>query len=129
MDRSVDRRPMKGIGRVTFMAHLAVITAELDAGRPLKAVYENRQGRLGISYRQFARYVDRFIRRGARDQPHSPPPAATPLLQLEHLERDVAVGITASGQAGHAAAHRTGRTFNHDPVERPDDRRRLLGED
>jgi hypothetical protein len=119
---------MKGIGRVTFMAHLAEITAELDAGRPLKATYENRQGRLGISYRQFARYVDQLIRRGGRGQAPSPPPAAAPPPRLAYLEPDVAVGITATEQAIDAA-HHTPRTFNHDPVERPDDRRRLLGED
>jgi len=119
---------MKGIGRVTFIAHLAEITAELDAGCPLKVIYENRQGRLGISYRQFARYVDQLIRRGARGQAPSPPPAAASSPRLAQLEPNVAVGITATDQAIDTA-HRTPRTFNHDPVERPDDRRRLLGED
>jgi len=119
---------MKGIGRVTFMAHLAEITAELDAGCRLKAVYESRQGLLGISYRQFARYVDQLIRRSARDQAPSPPPAATLPRRLAHLEPNVAVGITATGQASHIA-HRTPRSFNYDPVERPHDRGRLLGED
>jgi len=119
---------MKGIGRVTFMAHLAEITAELDAGRPPNAVYENHQGRLGISYRQFARYVDRLIPRGPRGQAPSPPPTATSPPRLADREPNVAVGISATGEASHAA-HRTPQTFDHDPVERPDDRRRLLGED
>jgi len=119
---------MKGIGRVTFIAHLTEITAELDAGRPLKAVYENHQGRLGISYRQFARYVDQLIPRGARGQAPSPPPAATSPPRLADLEPNVAVGIRATDHHSHAA-HRMQQTFDHDPVERPDDRRRLLGED
>jgi hypothetical protein len=122
MNTSHDRRPMKGIGRVTFIAHLAEITAELDAGWTLKAVYENRRGSLGISYPQFARYVDRLIRRSARDQ------TSLPLSQPARPEPDVQVGINASDQVSHAT-HRAPRTFNHDSIERPDDRRRLLGED
>jgi hypothetical protein len=119
---------MKGMGRVTFMAHIAEITAELDAGRPLKAVYENRQGRLGISYRQFTRYVGLLIRRSAHDEAPSPSPAAASAPPLTHPEPVAGNGVTASAQAGHDA-QRTPRTFDHDPVERPDDRRRLLGED
>lgn len=46
---------MKGVGRVAFIAHLAEITAELDAGWPIKAVYKNRKDRLGMSYTQFTR--------------------------------------------------------------------------
>ncbi len=55
MSSSPDRRHMKGVGRVAFVAHLAEITAELDAGWPIKAVYENRKERLGMSYAQFTR--------------------------------------------------------------------------
>src|SRR5215831_2027053 len=63
-----DRRRMKGVGRVAFIAHLAEITAELDAGWPIKAVYENRKERLGMSYAQFTRYVDQIVRHGRRTQ-------------------------------------------------------------
>jgi len=119
---------MKGISRVTFMTLLAEIAAELDAGRPLKAVYENHQGRLGISYRQFGRYVDELIRGDGRDQASSPPPAGTSPPRLAQLEPTVAAGISATRPAGQAAPP-TPRSFNHDPVERPGDRRRLLGED
>ncbi len=128
MNTSPDRRRMKGMGRVIFVAHLAEITAELAAGRSLKAVYEHRRGRLGISYAQFARYVDRFIRSRARDQTPASPSTTTPPPELARPEQDVRVGITPSDQARHAAP-RVPRTFNYDPVERPDDRRRLLGED
>jgi len=119
---------MKGIGRVTFMALRAEIAAELDAGRPLKAVYENHQGRLGISYRQFGRYVDELIRGDGRNQASSPPRAGTSPPRLSHLEPTVAAEISATGPAGQAPRP-TPRRFNHDPVERPGDRRRLLGED
>ena len=118
---------MKGIGRVTFMALLAEIAAELDAGRPLKAVYENHQGRLGISYRQFGRYAAELIRSDGRDQASSPPLAGTSPPRLAQLEPTVAAGISPTGPA-RQVARATPRSFNHDPVERPDDRRRLLGE-
>jgi hypothetical protein len=113
---------MKGLGRVAFIAHLAEITAELDAGWPIKAVYENRKGRLGMSYAQFTRYVDQIVRHGRRVQvpPHptsvpSQPPPVRPLPN-------------ASEGANHAG-HHPARTFSHDPLEGPDDRKRLLGED
>jgi hypothetical protein len=125
MNTSPDRRAIKGIGRLSFIADLAEITAELDAGRSLKAVYERRRSRIGISYSQFARYADRFIRRSARDQTASPPSTAAP---PPHVESAAPVGITASDQASHTAP-RARRIFSYDPVERPDDRRRLLGED
>lgn len=126
MNASPDRRPMKGIGRVTFMTHLADITAALDAGWPVKAVYESHRDRLGISYPQFARYVARIVRRRVPGQAELPLPV--PPARLARPEPDVSVGITTSGEASNAP-HRAGRTFNHDTVERPDDRRRFLGED
>lgn len=55
MNASPCRRPMKGIGCVTIMAHCAEITAGLDAGWPAKAVCENHRDSLGISYPEFAR--------------------------------------------------------------------------
>ena len=36
--------------------------------------------------------------------------------------------MTASEGTNHAG-HHPARTFNHDPLEGPDDRKRLLGED
>jgi Family of unknown function (DUF5338) len=125
MNESPDQKRMRGIGRVTFLAHLAEITAELDAGWPLKVVYENRSGRLGISYTQFTRYVDRIVRRGARTAAQArssrPPP-------MPRSASELSVGPIASEGTSHAG-HRSARTFNHDPLEGPDDRRRLLGED
>jgi len=128
MSSPPDRRRMKGVGRVAFIAHLAEITAELDAGWPIKAVYENRRDRLGMSYAQFTRYVDQLVRHGRRTQvpPHptsvpSQPPPVRPLpAQLRTM--------TASEGTNHAGQH-PARTFSHDPLEGPDDRKRLLGED
>jgi hypothetical protein len=119
---------MKGVGRVAFIAHLAAITAELDAGWPIKAVYENRKDRLGMSYAQFTRYVDQIIRRGRRTQapPHatsvpSQPPRVRPLAEQ--------LRTTTTSEGTNHAGHHPARTFSHDPLEGPDDRKRLLGED
>lgn len=125
-----ERKRMKGVGRVAFVAHLAEITADLEAGWPIKAVYQKRAVKLGMSYAQFARYVDQIVRRGNRRRPPpfepplepprpsvpsaAAPPSATPSLQQ------------GTSRAGHQSAR---RGFNHDPIERPDDRRRLLGEE
>lgn len=120
-----DRKRMKGVARVAFIAHLDTIAAELDAGWPIKAVYEKHSASLNMSYAQFARYVDQIVRRGhrttsqARPSPHPPSPADLPRL---------AAPVTAPEGNRHAG-YRAARTFNHDPLERPDDRRRLLGED
>lgn len=127
MSEPPDQKRMRGVGRVTFLAHLAEITAELDAGWPLKVVYQNRSGRLGISYTQFTRYVDRIVRHAAR----TPAPARPSLSLPPPMTRSVpqpSAGPVASEGSNHAG-HRPARTFNHDPLEGPDDRRRLLGED
>ena len=49
------RKRMKGVGRVAFMARLDDITADLEAGWPIKAVYQKCSDKLGMSYAQFAR--------------------------------------------------------------------------
>ena len=112
---------------VTFIAHLAEITAELDAGWPLKNVYEKRSERLGISYTQFTRYVDRIVRRAARPSTQARPSLSPPPAPLSRSTPALSAGPTASEGANHAG-HGPARTFNHDPLERPDDRQRLLGE-
>ena len=41
---------MKGMGRVAFLAQLDQIKAELDAGWPIKAVFQKRADKLAMSY-------------------------------------------------------------------------------
>jgi hypothetical protein len=118
------KRRMKGVGRVAFMARLEEITADLEAGWPVKAIYQKNADKLGISYAQFARYVDQIVRRGhhSRAAVHAAmPSAATP--SREPIPRAEPRGTL---HAGHQPAR---RGFTHDPLERPDDRRRLLGEE
>jgi hypothetical protein len=119
---------MKGVGRVAFIADLVEITAELDAGWPIKAVYENRKERLGMSYAQFTRYVDQIVRHGRRTQVAPPTnPASSQLSPVRTLPERLPT-MTAPEGSNHAG-HHAARTFSHDPLEGPDDRRRLLGED
>lgn len=126
-----DRGRMKGVGRVAFIAHLETITTELDAGWPIKAVYERHAAELSMSYAQFARYVDQIVRRGRTRMPATASRAGFTSPSLELLSQPPApaqpAGTVSEGpaHAGHAPA----RTFNHDPLEKPDDRKRLLGED
>ena len=58
----------------------------------MKVVYENRSGRLGISYTQFTRYVDRIVRAAARSstqvRPSLSPAAADDPLRLGAFGRD-----------------------------------------
>ena len=61
------RKRMKGVGRVAFMARLDDITADLEAGWPIKAVYQKCSDKLGMSYAQFAR-----VRRPDRQAGQSP---------------------------------------------------------
>ncbi len=82
MSASSPHKRIKGIGRVAFIAHLADITADLDAGWPVKAVYQRQAGNLGISYVQYTRYVGRIVRQGDHSRapargptPSAPPPA------------------------------------------------------
>jgi hypothetical protein len=123
MNPSPEPKRMKGVGRVAFMAQLADITADLEAGWPVKAVYQKCAEKLGISYAQFARYVDQIVRRRHAHSAIRPPVPTTPLHAREPAQHTDPRGTL---HAGHHAA-RGG--FNHDPLERPDDRRRLLGEE
>jgi hypothetical protein len=129
MSVSFDRTRMKGVGRVAFIARLAEITAELDAGWPIKAVYEARKEQLSMSYAQFARYVDQIVRRSRRAQaPGGASPAPSKPEQPIPAAPRPPAAITVIGETTHAG-HRLARTFSHDPVEGPDDRKRLLGEE
>jgi Family of unknown function (DUF5338) len=122
MSASSQPKRIKGIGRVAFISHLAEITADLDAGWPVKAVYQKQAGNLGISYVQFTRYVGRIVRQGdhSRAPARGPTPSAPPPAPVSQAD------TRGPHHAGHQSAR---RTFNHDPIERPDDRRRLLGEE
>lgn len=60
MKSSKDKR--LGDGRVAFLARVEVIKEKIDAGHTMASIYEDYQKQLGIGYKQFVNYVNRFIR-------------------------------------------------------------------
>jgi hypothetical protein len=58
----------RGAGRVAFLARIGAIREKLLAGHTLASVYDDHQKELGVSYSQFTRYVDKFIRNDKRDE-------------------------------------------------------------
>lgn len=117
---------MKGTGRVGFLAHKVEIAAELEAGWPVKAVYQARAEKLGISYPQFVRYVNADIR-GRAQRPKAGPPAAVSPAPAASLPPKP-VPPAPEGTAAHARHEPAGRsTFRYDGIVRPGDKDRLIG--
>jgi hypothetical protein len=58
-----DQTPGRGyaLGRVAFKAHSEAIRKEVEAGYPLTTVFNTYKDRLGITYSQFRRHVNRYI--------------------------------------------------------------------
>jgi hypothetical protein len=61
MENESARTPMKGDGKVNFMAHLETFKKLLAAGHQQRRVFETHVNELGISYSQFNRYVNQYI--------------------------------------------------------------------
>lgn len=73
------KKMRRGAGRVAFLAEREAIAALVLQGHPLRSVFDRYQGRLGIGYPQFTKYVNRYIRSDetdAQDQKRSPAPAS-----------------------------------------------------
>lgn len=62
-----------GQGRVSFMADLASIRADLSRAIPLTEVFAARRGKLGITYSAFCKLVARYAA-DARVKPSGPAP-------------------------------------------------------
>lgn len=54
-------KPRKGEGRIAFIAHRERFKEMLDAGYPMKTIYEENKDILRFGYPQFTKYVARFI--------------------------------------------------------------------
>jgi hypothetical protein len=54
--------PIRGAGRVGFLARQEGIKTMLEAGHPLLAIYQQYEKDMSISYSQFVKYVNKFIR-------------------------------------------------------------------
>jgi hypothetical protein len=55
-----DRR--RGDGRAAFLAQIDAIRQHVAAGYTLRRYYEAHEKALGFGYKQFAKYVDRYIK-------------------------------------------------------------------
>lgn len=53
---------VRGAGRVGFLARLDGIKQMAEAGYPLLSIYQKYESDVGISYSQFVKYVNRYIR-------------------------------------------------------------------
>lgn len=51
-----------GAGRVAFLARVEIFKQKIEAGHTMQEVYDEYQKDLGISYSQFAFYVNRYIK-------------------------------------------------------------------
>jgi hypothetical protein len=51
-----------GAGRVAFLARKDAIKEKIESGRTSMSVYREYQKQIDISYSQFARYVNKFIK-------------------------------------------------------------------
>ena len=66
-----------GAGRVAFLARKDAIKERIDAGRTVMSVYREYQKQVEISYSQFDRYVNKFI----RGKPDGKPPTEAPSVK------------------------------------------------
>jgi Family of unknown function (DUF5338) len=125
-----EKKP-RGLARVAFLERLETIRAELAQGWTAQAIYDRLKPEIGIviSYQHFARYCAQVrdglpIGTGAR---------AGQVRGMIHRDRNATVTSSTSspprGTPADARHQSAARSFRHDPVERPDDRKRLLGEE
>ncbi len=61
------KKVYRGAGRVAFLARLDDFRKLIDAGHPLRAIYDDYAERLGIGYPQFTKYVGRYVRKEKDD--------------------------------------------------------------
>lgn len=79
--------PRRGDGKIAFLARLDTFQELFKAGHQQRKVFEKYESELGMSYSQFNRYVNKYIRaetadghqRKGQGQKHQPStPAASP---------------------------------------------------
>jgi hypothetical protein len=120
-------RQMRGMGRARFLAEARAIRAELAAHWPIKAIWEKRAARVGLSYRQFWAYA-RALRREMAAAPASsgPPASAGRRERARFFTASDTASDTEGGRADHAERQHSigGPDFRHAPAvtdERADD--------
>lgn len=107
---STPEKKSRGGGRVAFLKHRESIRELIEAGHVARSIYDKLGGdeKLGISYSQFMRYVNKFITPGkSHDVQATPPPHPTP---------GVRTGTTAPTSSGHLPpANGTGKPASSGP--------------
>lgn len=68
------KRTHRGAGRVAFLARLADFQRLLEAGHPMRSIYDDHKDQLGIGYPQFTKYVSRYIRKESHDRDETKAP-------------------------------------------------------
>jgi hypothetical protein len=102
--------PVKGAGRVSFLAHKDHVRAEVEAGWPLKTIWQRLETSLdGMSYSQFCRYANRYLGDLLNDQ--------HPLVPGQ---RSVSTAGNVTGRQ-HTPRAEGASTASRTPSERPAD--------
>lgn len=52
-----------GAGRVAFLARIEIFKEKILAGHTITSVFEEHEKELGIGYKQFVNYVNRYIKK------------------------------------------------------------------
>jgi hypothetical protein len=114
---------MKGSGRIAFIAQQNEIASELKAGWPIKASYLARIDKLGMSYQQFARYVDALIRtpdqRSRRRAPLTTAATGHALSPSPLPPKPTPPVTTVTGASPSPSAAEEPTDARHEPVARP----------
>jgi len=116
------RTPMKGDGKVIFMAHLETFKKLLAAGHQQRRVFETHVNELGISYSQFNRYVNQYIgeknsgehQKESHKQRQQQTPATVPITAIGKQPTENPVAAYSSTEKPQKAAKKE-LVFQHDP--------------
>lgn len=115
------RTPMKGDGKILFLARLDTFKELLDAGHQQRKVFEEYESELGMSYSQFNRYVNKYIKGEPADghQKEGPGHKQEPRPSTPASPASTAAGNGGATlpQATSVATGKPGRkpVFQHDP--------------
>lgn len=105
----------RGAGRVAFLARRDVIQERIDAGYPIKAIFNEYEKELGIGYPQFTRYVSKYIRT-PEENDHSRREESKPVQQAPAEVKPATPSPKPGGSStGKPATPKAGKpAFQHD---------------
>lgn len=106
----------RGTGRVAFLARIAVFQEKIEAGHTMASIYDDHKKELGVSYSQFSRYVNKFIRSNQRDEEQQPAIGKHPVSSSGEKPNE---GAPKEKPAG-GSKRKPGFHHNPDPKDRND---------